>query len=101
MPLEALTVVVPESVPPPGFVPSAAVIEAEEEVTVLPKLSCTATVGEGLIEEPVPAFAGCCDQASFAAAPGVTVIDGLAERAVMVPPLVDASAADQVCAPAA
>lgn len=35
-PATALTVAVPDSVPPPGFVPIATVTDAVEEVTVFP-----------------------------------------------------------------
>src|SRR5437868_6436439 len=42
-PLTADTVVVPDSVPPPGLVPIATVMLAVEPVTVLPNASCTVT----------------------------------------------------------
>jgi len=51
-PLLAVTVVVPESVPPPGLVPIATVMLAVELGTVLPKASCTATCTGGLIATP-------------------------------------------------
>ena len=57
-PADALVVVVPDSVPPPGLFPIATVIDAVEEVIVFPKLSCTvAVVGPG-IAVPAIAFPG-------------------------------------------
>src|SRR4051812_30006943 len=46
-PLTAATVSVPDSVPLPGFTPIAAVMLAEEVVTVLLKASCTVTCTGG------------------------------------------------------
>lgn len=68
-PEEALTVVVPESVPPPGFVPIATAIDAVDVVTVLPRASVTATVTAGEIDVPAVAVVGCWTNASFDAAP--------------------------------
>jgi hypothetical protein len=99
-PLDALTVVVPDSVPLAGLVPIATVIDALDDVIVLPYWSCTVTVGDGEIVPPPLVLVGCCDHASLLAAAGLTVIDGLDERPTGVAPLVDASAADHVCAPA-
>jgi len=42
-PPDAATVVVPDSVPPPGLVPIATVMLAVEPVTVFPNASCTVT----------------------------------------------------------
>src|SRR6476659_2968630 len=70
-PLDADTVVVPESVPPPGLVPMATVMLAEELVTVLPNASCTATCTAGAIATPASALLGCSENASLEAAAGV------------------------------
>src|SRR5437899_2973487 len=69
-PDEAATVVVPESVPPPGLAPMATVMLAEELVTVLPKASCTATWTAGEIATPAVLFDGCTLKASLEAAAG-------------------------------
>src|SRR5262245_54656860 len=58
-PLTADTVVVPDSVPPPGLVPMATVTLAVELVTVLLKASCTVTCTAGLIATPAVALVGC------------------------------------------
>ena len=58
-PLRALTIVVPPSVPPPGLVPMASVIEGVLVVTVLPKLSWTAMVTAGLMGAPATVALGC------------------------------------------
>src|SRR5512146_1012078 len=47
-PLDADTVVVPDSVPPPGLVPIATVMLAMESVTVLLNASCTVTCTAGM-----------------------------------------------------
>src|SRR5688572_31691896 len=70
-PLTADTVVVPDSVPPPGLVPIATVMLAVELVTVFPNVSCTATCTAGLITAPAVAFVGCTVKASLEAAAGV------------------------------
>ena len=59
------TVVVPDSVPPPGLVPMATVMLAVELVTVLPNASCTATCTAGESAAPAAVFAGCTVKASF------------------------------------
>ena len=68
-PLTAETVVVPDSVPPPGLLPMAIVTLAAELVTVFPPKSCTITVGEGEMELPATVVVGCWPKASFAAGP--------------------------------
>jgi hypothetical protein len=73
IPLEAATVSVPESVPPPGFAPIAIVTLAELVVTMLPFVSWTCTVTAGEIETPGATFDGWVPNATFAAAPAVTV----------------------------
>src|SRR5512134_3999752 len=70
-PLTADTVVVPESVPPPGLVPMATVMLAVELVTVFPNASCTATCTGGLIDAPAVALAGWTMNAGRDAAAGV------------------------------
>src|SRR4051794_19155303 len=70
-PADADTVVVPDSVPPPGLVPMATVMLAAELVTVLLKASCTVTCTAGLIATPAVAFVGCTVKASLEAAAGV------------------------------
>src|SRR3954468_8018203 len=70
-PDDADTVVVPESVPPPGLVPMATVMLAAELVTVLLKASCTVTCTAGAIATPATALLGCTENASLEAAAGV------------------------------
>src|SRR5262245_54321892 len=72
-PFTAATVVVPESVPPPGLLPMATVMLAVELVTVLPNESCTATCTAGLIAAPATELAGCTVKATFEAAAGLMV----------------------------
>src|SRR5512140_926777 len=67
-PLTADTVVVPDSVPPPGLVPMATVMLAVELVTVFPNASCTATCTEGEIDTPAVALLGCAVKATLDAA---------------------------------
>src|SRR5262245_132265 len=70
-PLAAATVVVPDSVPPPGLVPIATVMFAAEPVTVLSNASCTDTCTAGLIAAPAISVVGCTVKASLVAAAGV------------------------------
>src|SRR6185295_2882229 len=72
-PLAADTVVVPESAPPPGLVPIATVMLADEPLTVLPNASCTVTCTAGLIATPAVALVGWTLKASRFAAAGVMV----------------------------
>ena len=58
-PLAAATVAVPESVPPPGLLPIATVMLADELVTVLPNESSTATCTAGEIAAPAVVLVGC------------------------------------------
>ena len=58
-PPTALTVVVPPSVPPLGFVAIAMPIEAELTLTLLPYVSRTPTVTAGLIAAAAVTFVGC------------------------------------------
>src|SRR5437868_2636137 len=70
-PLDAATVVVPDSAPPPGFVTGGAARRADELVTVLLKASCTVTCTAGETATPATAFAGCTAKASLEAAAGL------------------------------
>src|SRR6185295_19104344 len=70
-PFTAATVVVPDSVPPPGLVPMPMVMLALELVTVLPKVSCTVTCTAEAIATPATALPGCTENASFEADAGV------------------------------
>src|SRR5205814_337628 len=70
-PAAADTVVVPDSVPPPGLVPIATVMLAVELVTVLLNASCTVTCTAGLIATPAVALVGWTAKASLEAAAGV------------------------------
>ena len=74
-------VLVPLKTPPLGLLPMAIVMEAVEEVTVLPKLSCTETVGGPGIALPALASPGWVVKVSLVAAPGLTV------KALLVPPV--------------
>src|SRR5512140_3677664 len=96
-PLTADTVVVPDSVPPPGLVPIATVMLALELVTVLPNASCTATCTAGERLAPAVALLGWTVKASFEAAAGlmlkpaeVAPVSG-ADAAVSVYPVPDLS----------
>src|SRR5512133_2514750 len=70
-PADADTVMVPDSVPPPGLVPIATVMPAVELVTVLLNASCTVTCTAGAMETPAVAFVGCALTASLDAAAGL------------------------------
>src|SRR5512145_1678345 len=70
-PATADTVLVPDSVPPPGLVPIATVMLAVELVTVLSKASRTVTRTAGAMDTPATAFVGCVVKASLVAAAGL------------------------------
>src|SRR3954471_8452043 len=70
-PATADTVVMPDSVPPPGLAPSATVTLAVEVVTVLLNVSCTVTCTGGAIATPATALAGWVVNANLAAAAGL------------------------------
>src|ERR1043165_3336038 len=70
-PATADTVVVPDSVPPPGLLPIATVMLAVELVTVFPNESCTVTRTAGATETPATAFDGWVVKASLDAAAGL------------------------------
>ena len=72
VPADAALVVVPLSVPPPGFVPIATVIDAVE-LTRFPNWSCTCTVTAGLIDAPAVALVGCWPNTNLLAAPATTL----------------------------
>src|SRR3954471_7077702 len=85
-PATAATVVVPDSVPPPGLAPMATVTFAVEVGMVLANASCTVTRTDGAMEAPAIAFVGWTVNASWLAAAGTTVCcwgDGLTR----LPPL--------------
>src|SRR5437868_2360703 len=65
------TVVVPDSVPPPGLVPIAAVMLAVEPVTVFPNASCTVACTAGPIDAPAVVLVGCTVKASREASAGL------------------------------
>src|SRR5512138_2055452 len=67
----AATVVVPDSVPPPGLLPMATVMVAVELVTVLLKASRTVTSTGGEMGTPAVALEGWPVKASFVAVAGV------------------------------
>ena len=58
-PPTAATVVVPDSVPPPGFVPIASVTFPVNDGIVVPVLSTTRTVTAGDIGAPACSLVGC------------------------------------------
>src|SRR5512145_2126654 len=70
-PATAATVVVPDSVPPPGLVPIATVMLAVELGTVLPNASCTVTRTIGAMATPAVALVGCAVKARRFAAAGL------------------------------
>src|SRR3954468_17488322 len=72
-PPDAATVVVPDRVPPPGLVPMATVMLADELVTVLLNASCTVTCTAGAMAWPAVALAGWTVKASLDAAAGLTL----------------------------
>ena len=69
VPATAALVVVPLSVPLPGFVPITRVIEADE-FTRLPNWSWTCTVTAGVIDAPAVAFVGCWPNTNCESAAG-------------------------------
>src|SRR3954468_14041567 len=75
-PPTADTMLVPESVPPPGLVPIATVMLAVELVTVLLNASCTVTCTAGASATPAVALVGCAVNASLAAAAGLMLNAG-------------------------
>src|SRR5713226_5618934 len=72
-PATAAALVVPDSVPPPGFVPSATVTGPVKLDTAFPKASRALTTTAGVIAAPAPVVLGCPVNASALAAPATTV----------------------------
>src|SRR5439155_1508583 len=70
-PLAAATVVVPASVPLPGFAPRAMVTLPLNPVAVFPWASCATTWTAGAIAAPAGALLGWTVNSSVAAVPGV------------------------------
>src|SRR5947207_1844406 len=69
-PLTAFTLVVPDSVPPLGFVPIATVIRPVYPVTVFPDASRAVTRTDGIVW-PACVDCGCVVNARFVARKGV------------------------------
>src|SRR3954453_14762621 len=88
-PFTAATVLVPDNVPPPGFVPIPNVTDDESVVTVLPAASCTVTFGCCANATPPVEVPGCVENTSFDATP--TAMSNGALVAVVRPPLVAVS----------
>src|SRR2546422_1326045 len=80
-PLTAATVVVPETVPPAGFVPIATVTLPVNPGTVLLMASSAATSTGGATCAPAVAVVGCMVKASCVAAPG-----SMSNGALVAPP---------------
>src|SRR5213083_3809362 len=72
-PATAATVAVPDRVPSPGLVPSAAVTLPLNPVGVLPCASWTVTCTAGVIVAPAVVLVGCTVNTSWLADPGVMV----------------------------
>src|SRR3989442_6838690 len=70
-PLTALDDVVPERVPPPGFVPMATVTLPPNAVAVFPWASCAVTCTAGEIPAPAMVLLGCTVNTSCVATPGL------------------------------
>src|SRR6266516_2460821 len=85
-PLTADTVVLPESVPPDGLLPSATVTVPVKLGTAFPTASCAATWTAGVSVAPAVVFAGGTVNTRWVAAPGVTSNGALvaAERLLAV-----------------
>src|SRR5438094_7224094 len=71
MPFTAATLVVPESVPPPGFAPSATVTVPVNPVAVFPCASCAVTCTAGVIDVPAAVLVGCTENTKCAPMPAV------------------------------
>src|SRR4051812_45795538 len=89
-PLTAATLVVPDSVPPPGLALMASATVAVELVAVLPNASCTITCTAGAMATPAVALDGWTENATFAGAAWLMV------NAVEVVPVSGADAAANV-----
>src|SRR5437773_12537781 len=75
-PLTAFTLVVPASVPPPGFAPSATVINPVKPVTTFPASSSADTRTAGIVW-PACVVCGCVVNATWVAGGGVVCSDVL------------------------
>src|SRR5215471_9705488 len=76
-PLAAVTVLVPESVPPLGFCPMAIVIDPLKPVAALPKASNAVTFTAGEMLVAVWVLLGCTVKDSVLAAPAAILKDAL------------------------
>ena len=85
-PLLAALDTVPDSAPPPGFVPIATLTFALLVVTVLLLASCTVTTIAGLIAEPATTAVGCCVYTTLVAAPA-TIVNVLLTAVVRLVPV--------------
>src|SRR5439155_1112606 len=72
-PFVAATVVVPDSVPPPGFAPSVTTTFAVKPGSVLPSASCAVTCTAGVMAAPAAVLLGCAVNTSCVAAPATTL----------------------------
>src|SRR5712691_9153804 len=72
-PATAAMVVVPDNVPPPGFVPIATVTVPVKPVAVFPWASCAVTCTAGVIAAPAVVAVGWTEKTSCVAAAGVMV----------------------------
>src|SRR5438046_2223942 len=79
-PLTAFTLVVPASVPPPGFAPSPTVIDPVNPVTTFPASSSADTRSAGIVC-PACVVCGCVVKATWVAGGGVIL------NAVLVAPV--------------
>ena len=70
-PATAATLVVPESVPPAGFVSSARVTTPVKDGTVFPCASRATICNAGVMLAPAAVPLGCTVKASWVGAPGV------------------------------
>src|SRR2546422_1030210 len=70
-PATAATVVVPDSVPLPGFTAIAIATLLEKLVMVFPWASCAVTLMAGVTAAPAVVLDGCTVMTSFVAAAGV------------------------------
>src|SRR6266516_1675839 len=72
-PLTAVTVVVPDRVPPLGFVPRATATEPANPVATLPPASSAVTCTAGVIAAPAAVLVGCTVKTNWVAAPTVAL----------------------------
>src|SRR5438128_11827226 len=72
-PATAATVAVPDRVPPPGLVPSAAVTLPLNPVAVLPSVSKAVTCTAGATVTPAVVLVGCTLNTNWLAVPAATL----------------------------